>query len=262
MKSTTLADLFYWLGINPFYVVSLLVFLVPLLSFLFFTVVTGFDLLSSVLFTLFVFGGSSLIFYLYFHRNPHREITVDSNVVLSPADGIVVYVKQIKHDEIIESVKKKNHMKLSELLDVTSDQVKNGTGYIIGIELRLFDVHVTRSPISGVKVLDHHVSGRIVPMTHPLFEVINDRETVVLKEEQNSALALQVAIVQIATFITRTVNSFVRDKKQVKQGARLGMIRLGSQVDVVIYSEHVNILVKEHDRVYAGLTKIAEKVNV
>lgn len=262
MRSTTLADLFYRVRINPFYVVSLLVFLVPIGSFLFFTLVTGFDLLSSVLFTLFVFGVCSVVFYLYFHRNPHREITVDSNVVFSPADGTVVYVKEINQGEIIESVKKKHRMKLTELLDVETSEVKNVTGYIIGIELQLFDVHVTRAPISGVKVLDHHVSGRIVPMTNPLFEVINDRETVVLKEDQNSALALQVAIIQIATFITRTVKSVVRHKKQIQQGEQLGMIRLGSQVDVVIYSEHVNILVKEYDRVYAGRSRIAEKVNV
>jgi len=209
---------------------------------------------------------SSFVFYLYFHRNPKRELTSDDHAVLSPADGMVVYIKEIHQGTIIESVKKKNHMKLTELLDIKdTDTLDTGsssaTGYIIGIEMRLFDVHITRAPITGIKLLDYHVSGRIVSMTNPGFEYINDRETVVLRQEthpNNDSHSLQIAIVQIATFITRTVKSYVRDKTNIRQGEPLGMIRLGSQVDLVIYSKDVHILVKEHDRVYAGITKIAE----
>lgn len=264
MKSTVLADLFYRLDLNPFYVIASLVFLVPLSTFL--VAMVFFDYLYSLGVMLGVFLCCSLLFYLYFHRNPDRDIRFDENAILSPADGQVVYVKQIKQGEIIESVKNGNRMKLVELLDVTDGQVqaKEASGFIIGIELRLFDVHVTRAPIGGVKVFDHHVSGRIVPMTNPLFEVINDRETVVLQQddEQNDSLSLQVAVVQIATFITRTVKSFVREKNQIEQGERIGMIQLGSQVDVVVFSEDVNILVAVGDRVYGGVTKLAENTKL
>lgn len=213
-----------------------------------------------------VFLVCSLVFYLYFHRNPKRDIVTDDLAVLSPADGSVVYIKEIQQGTIIESVKKKNHMKLTELLDIKdTDTLDTGsssvTGYIIGIEMRLFDVHITRAPITGTKLLEHHVSGRIVSMNNPGFEYINDRETVVLRQEthpNNGSRSLQIAVVQIATFITRTVKSYVRDKTSIRQGEPLGMIRLGSQVDLVIYSKDVHILVKEHDRVYAGITKIAE----
>ena len=264
MKSTVLADLFYRWGINPFYLVSFLVFLVPISSLLFFTLVTGFALITSMVITVVIFVCCSVIFYVYFHRNPERTIHSDAQAVLSPADGKIVYIKKIKQGEIIESVKKKNRMKLVELMDVTDKSVNaaGANGYIIGVELQLFDVHVTRAPITGKKVLDHHVSGRIVAMTNPHFEFINDRETVVIKEPSSDASGLQVAVVQIATFITRTVKSFVRDKTEITQGDLLGMIRLGSQVDVVIFSPDINILVKEHDRVYAGMTKVAEKTRL
>jgi phosphatidylserine decarboxylase len=218
------------------------------------------------MYTLVVFVCLSLFFYLYFHRNPKREILLDDNSILSPADGRIVYIKRIQKGDIIESVKKSNHMKLSELLDIkdttTVDMGSSAAdGVIIGIELRLFDVHITRAPITGLKLLDHHVSGRIISMNNPDFEYINDRETVVLRkdiEPNNGSHSLQIAVVQIATFITRTVKSFVREKTHLNQGELLGMIRLGSQVDLIIFSNDTHLLVKEHDRVYAGITKIAE----
>ena len=90
MKSTVLADLFYRLGINPFYVVSFLVFFIPVACFLFFTVVTRFSLIFAIIGTIGVFVVCSVIFYVYFHRNPRRTIHNDMHAVLSPADGKVV----------------------------------------------------------------------------------------------------------------------------------------------------------------------------
>jgi phosphatidylserine decarboxylase len=201
-----------------------------------------------------------LVFFLYFHRTPKREISLDKNAILSPADGIVVYVKEFEKDIILESVKKKNYIKLTELIDVTKNNIglEKANGYIIGIELRLFDVHQTFAPISGKKILDHHVSGRIATMNNPFFEFINDRETVVIKQERNHS-SLKIAVVQIATFLTRTVKSLVKNKTNIIQGEPLGFIRLGSQVDLVIFSKDVKILVKEGNRTYGGFTKIAEK---
>lgn len=260
LESTKLADLFYRWEINPFYVVAALVILIPLCSVGFFSVVLQYKLTLSVMFTVIVFLLCCVLFYVYFHRNPQRQIVLDDSVLLSPADGRIIYIKEIVQGSILESVKKKNHMKLTELLDVPDAESSSATGYLMGIELRLFDVHVTRAPMTGDKLLDHHVSGRIVSMNTPGFERINDRETVVLQQENtlNDMHPLRIAVVQIATMLTRTVKSFVREKTHMIQGEPLGMIRLGSQVDLVIYSKDVRLLVKEHDRVYAGITKIAE----
>jgi phosphatidylserine decarboxylase len=237
------------------------VFLVPIGSVVVFSVDIGFGLLPSVVSTIIVFLVCSVVFYLYFHRNPKRDIVSDDRAVLSPADGTIVYIKEIQRGTIIESVKQKKRMRLTELLDIKDADSSSAIGYIIGIELRLFDVHVTRAPITGVKLFDHHVSGRIVSMGNPDFEYINDRETVLLQKndyQTKGTASLRIAVVQIATFLTRTVKSYVREKTRIIQGEPLGMIQLGSQVDLVLYSTDVHILVKEHDRVYAGVTKIAE----
>ena len=268
MRSTRLADLFYRWDINPLYVIGPLVFLVPISGFLFFTFAVGSTSLLSFLCTVVLFLVCSVVFWLYFHRNPPRDLISDDHGVLSPADGTIVYIKEITQGMIVESVKKNNHMRLSELLGVKDADGAGSslvTGYIIGIEMKLFDVHITRAPMSGRKLFDHHVSGEIVSIKNPGFEYINDRETVVIQQQKNEGNPqsglLQIAVVQIATFITRTVRSYVKDKDYIRQGEPLGMIRLGSQVDLVIYSKEVTLLVKEHDRVYAGVTKIAE-INV
>ncbi len=267
MKSTKLADLFYRLDVNPFFVVVLGVLIVPVVIYVILSVLFDWSIWYSFLSTIAIFCLCSLIFIVYFHRNPKRSIPLDDHSILSPADGQVVYIKTVKKGKIIESTKKKNTMKLTELVDINNEMMKDATGVIIGIELRLFDVHITRSPVTGEKLLDHHVSGKIVPMTNPLFEFINDRETVVINksmsEDNKSDRSLfAVAIVQIATFITRTVKSFVKEKTMITQGEPLGSIRLGSQVDLVLFSSNVNLLVSVGDRVYAGISKIAEIKNV
>ena len=90
MKSTGLADLFYKWDINPFYVVTVLVFLVPALVFLFFFGFAQLSILISIGLTLLVLIVFFVVFYLYFHRNPEREIVEDGRYLLSPADGKVV----------------------------------------------------------------------------------------------------------------------------------------------------------------------------
>ncbi len=252
MKSTQLSDLFYKWDINPFYLIALLVFIYPVCVFIFFLMLMQFSFTGSIISTLLVLCISFAVFYLYFHRNPNREIKKDDSIIFSPADGKIVYVKKITNGEIIESVKQEKSILLSELFD--TDDIESCDGYIIGIEMRLFDVHITRSPITGKKIFEHYVSGKIVTMNHPRFEYINERDTVVIQNEDG----FQVAVVQIATFLARTVKSFVTKKDMVDQGEPIGIIRFGSQVDLVIFSKDVTILVKEHDRVYGGVSKIAE----
>lgn len=234
----------------------LLVFVVPVGSFLLFGFGFGISLMLSVVATLIVFSLCCVVFYLFFHRNPNRKVTSDDYAVLSPADGRIVYIKKIQCGNIIESVKHKNPILLTELSGINEVDAAPVSGYVIGIELRLFDVHVTRAPVSGAKLWDHHKSGRIISMGNPDFEYINDHETVLLQTDGSGGF--RIAVVQIATFLTRTVKSFVREKTRIAQGEPLGMFRLGSQVDIVLFSPNVHLLVKEHDRVYAGLTRIAE----
>lgn len=263
MKSTILADLFYKWNINPFYFALLFIFIIPISTFLISFIILNNSFSYSLIYVILIFFIFSVIFYSFFNRNPKREVISDDNSILSPADGKIVYIRKIHHGEIIESVKNENHMQLNELLDIYNNSSENGCGFIIGIEMRIFDEHITRAPITGIKLLQHHVSGKIVTMNNPLFEFINDRETLVLKQNKNindGVSNIQIAVIQIATFIARSVKSFVSNKTIIKQGEPIGIIRLGSQVDIVIFSTDIKLIINEGDRVYAGITKLAEIV--
>lgn len=251
MKATRLADLCYSLDINPFYIVLVSVFIYPLFIFIITNMLLEISIWWSLLIVIVLFALASFIFILYFHRNPTRIIDTDENMILSPADGKVVYVKKF-HNGNIKSDKHGKIITIEELMKKKQDQVNSG--FIIGIEMRLFDVHIIRSPVSGKIFSENHISGNIISMSHPDFELINERETV----ELESDTGLRIAVIEIASFLARTIKSYVHNVSSIKQGSKIGIIRFGSQVDLVIFSNSLNLLVKKDDRAYAGITKIAE----
>jgi len=255
MKSTRLADLFYNLNINPFYLIAPSPFILFSILYIMFYFLFEFTLLISIGFSLGVVILAFLIFYIYFHRDPDRETTDDSNKILAPADGCIDYVKKIKKGKVIKSKKNGREFELNELMN--TDGYSNSDGYIIGIEMRLLDVHITRSPISGDKESEIHTRGKIVSMSDPMFEVKNERDTIIIENSDG----FKIGVVQIASVLARTIDSFIEDKTTLEIGERLGLIRFGSQVDTVIFSEEIEIKVEEGDRAYAGVTELAEIKN-
>lgn len=85
--------------------------------------------------------------FFYFFRNPERVAPLGNNVV-SPADGIVVYVKEVERGEIPIATKNRKKIRLDEITKLDR-QDELSQGYIIGIFMTLFSVHVNRSPITG-----------------------------------------------------------------------------------------------------------------
>ena len=246
-----LANICHELNINPFYVVLVLgialIFGVPLiLTYLnvppFFVVLIWVVILLS----------SAISFLIYFYRNPERDPPKNENVIVSPADGMIVYIKKIKKGEIPFSIKGKNIIKIDEL--TKSDEFKDKDGYIIGVEMRLFDVHVNRSPIQGVVKLSRHNPGKFISMTRKEFEIMNESHTTTLEHRRG----YRIGVVQIATFLVRGVESYLREGDLVGLGERIGRIKIGSQVDVIIPFTTIKLWAKEGDRVYAGESILAE----
>ena len=246
-----LANICHKLDINPFYVVLVLgialIFWVPLiLTYLnappFFVV-----LIWVVILLL-----SVISFLIYFYRDPERDPPKNENVIVSPADGMIVYIKKIKKGEIPFSIKGKNIIKIDEL--TKSDEFKDNDGYIIGVEMRLFDVHVNRSPIQGVVKLSKHNPGKFISMPKTEFEIMNESHTIILEHKSG----YRIGVVQIATFLVRGIECYVREGDLVKLGERIGRIKFGSQVDVIIPFTIIKLRVKEGDRVYAGESILAE----
>jgi phosphatidylserine decarboxylase len=199
----------------------------------------------SVVFFLFV----GLFFYRFF-RNPKRDISIDKNDIVAPADGRIIYIKELEVNQTPVSIKK---MRVSNISEITKTDLLSQPCYLIGIAMTLFDVHFNRAPVEGEIILVKHTSGTAIGLNTPESTLTNERNTVVLKREDG----LMAGIVQIAARGVRRCIVMAEVGKKVKKGEIIGKIRWGSQTDLII-PRNSFILVREGEQVYAGTTTIAK----
>jgi hypothetical protein len=103
----------------------------------------------------------ALVAILYrFYSDPERSPPETEKVVLSPADGKIIYVSPVEKDQPLVSTKGHKSFRLDE---ITSTSLLPDTAYLIGIEMNLLNVHVNRSPIEGKIVLQKHIRAGSCP---------------------------------------------------------------------------------------------------
>jgi phosphatidylserine decarboxylase len=192
-----------------------------------------------------------VILFLYrFFRNPSREITSNADEIVSPADGRVIYIKELEKGQIPVSVKK---YRLASIEEITKTPVPEQPCYLIGIAMTLFDVHMNRAPISGKVIMVKHTPGVYLGLNKPESTVVNERNTIVIEREDG----IMAAVIQIAARYVRRCIISVGEGEAVTSGAIIGKIRWGSQADLVI-PRNCEIMVREGEQVYAGETIIAK----
>lgn len=185
-----------------------------------------------------------------FYRDPDRDSPVGEDLVVSPADGEIVYVKRSQRGRLPISTKHHHDVELEEL---TRTRVHEGESIVVGIGMNFMDVHVNRAPIAGRIALRQHFPGRFGSLRRPQAVFENERATTLIVGRK-----LEVVVVQIASRLVRQIASYVREGDEVGAGDRIGVIRLGSQVDVVLPCRgDLDVLVREKDRVKAGSSVIA-----
>jgi len=173
------------------------------------------------------------VFTAFFFRDPDREPSKErpltGRTVLSPADGTVIEVAEDEENDFIK-----------------------GKVTRVSIFLSIFNVHVNRIPISGR--VEHLVyrKGKF----HAAF---NSKAS---EENEQSIIGLQTScgkmlFKQIAGAIARRVIYYLSEGDEVNAGARFGIIRFGSRVDIMIPIPN-SIFVKKGDRVASGHTLIGE----
>ena len=177
----------------------------------------------------------------YFPRDPAR--TVDPTaVVVSPADGRIVYVADVAEGTVPIAIKGKRAIPLDEIV---KGKHRPSQGVLIGIFMSPFDVHYQRSPIAGiVEEVSYHpaqynyVMGsmflrnlfRIQPMyARSPHIVANERNIIHIRGRDRDAYVVQIADQQV-----NKIDSYVRPGDQVIAGQKIGMIRRGSQVDLFL----------------------------
>jgi phosphatidylserine decarboxylase len=166
-----------------------------------------------------------VVFFLWFFRDPNRLIPGEAGALVSPADGKITDVSPL---------------------------ILNGTPRLrISIFLNVFDVHVNRSPVSGVIRSVQYQKGKFVNAMNAASAELNEQNVVTVEGEGQV-----VVFKQIAGLLARRI---VFDKKvgdRVERGERVGLIKFGSRVDVLLDASAV-LAVKVGDRVKGGSSVLA-----
>ncbi len=198
----------------------------------------------------FVLGFAFILTMIRFWRTPNRKITAAEKEFISPADGNIIYVSKIEKGEVPLSVKKGLEASLDE---VTQTDLLETPCWLIGINMTPFDVHKNLSPIDGKVILNKHINGEFLSLKDPMALARNERNTLVVQNDE-----MTVGIVQTASRLVKRIDSYVKEGDTIKRGQWFGMIRFGSQVDVIIPQSY-NPSVEIGEQVYAGKSIIAKK---
>jgi phosphatidylserine decarboxylase len=194
---------------------------------------------------------SALSFVAFrFYRDPERRPPDRDDVVVSPADGKVVYVHRSRGGELPVSAKSGRPYTLDEL---TKTPFEQSEAIVIGIALNFLDVHVNRAPIEGQVTLcrRHEGSFRSLRVLAAVFE--NERATAIIERD-----GFRVAVVMIASRLVRRITTCVQTGQRLACGQRIGAIRFGSQVDVVMPAAQLErVAVGPGSTVVAGESIIA-----
>ena len=174
------------------------------------------------------------IWVYYFFRDPERIVIEDSNYLVSPADGRISSISEVK-GPIELGLDNKQFTKVSIFMNV-------------------FDCHVNRSPSNGEIEEIFYKPGKFLNASLDKASEENERNYFKIKSEETNE---NIVVVQIAGLIARRIVTQVQKSQKVKQGERLGMIRFGSRVD--IYFSQRNTMVKVGQNVIAGESLIARK---
>jgi phosphatidylserine decarboxylase len=168
-------------------------------------------------------------FFLWFFRDPERAIPAGSGLIVSPGDGLV-----------------------TETVTITTP---DGPRQRISIFLSVFDVHVNRSPIGGVLSCVRYQKGKYLNAMNPASAVENEQNAVTVRGE-GADDGVEITFKQIAGLLARRIVFNFQEGNKVERGQRVGLIKFGSRVDVVLPAAAV-LRVKVGQRVKGGSSVLA-----
>jgi phosphatidylserine decarboxylase len=126
-----------------------------------------------------------------------------------------------------------------------------GSRLRISVFLSVFDVHVNRAPVAGTVKAVEYREGQFLNAMNSLSAVVNEQTLVVL-----DAGTCEISYKQIAGLLARRIVCTVKVGDRVQRGQRVGMIKFGSRVDVLMPADAVP-RVDRGSRVLGGSTILA-----
>jgi phosphatidylserine decarboxylase len=175
------------------------------------------------------------IWCVAFFRDPERKTPDGPGLIISPADG-----------------------KLLPIIDAVPP-IELGLGEAprprLSIFMNVFDVHVNRNPVSGNVVALAYRAGKFFNASFDKASIHNERMSIRLRPERTDG-ARDLAVVQIAGLVARRIVCDLSQGQGVQRGARFGIIRFGSRVDIYL-PPGTEILVQSGITTRAGETILA-----
>ncbi len=197
--------------------------IINLVSFYFIS--AGMPLVSLLLFILTL---GLLLFLISFFRIPNRQLTIQENAIVAPADGKVVVIEEVQADEYF-----------------------NDRRIQVSIFMSPLNVHVNRNPISGEVMYSQYHKGKYLVAWHPKSSTENERHSVVYRKDGR-----EILVKQIAGALAKRIVNYLKAGQTVKQTDEMGFIKLGSRVDLLLPLD-AKIHVKLGDKPQGGVTVIA-----
>jgi phosphatidylserine decarboxylase len=165
------------------------------------------------------------LFVFSFFRNPDRVVPQDRGLIVAPADGRVVVIKNEK------------------------EQGRCGTR--LSIFLAIWNVHVNRAPAAGKIIRLDYQPGKFLAAWDEQASFQNEQNVFRQSTEYG-----EIVYKQIAGWVARRVVSWKKAGDEVARGERIGLVRFGSRVDLWL-PEEAEILTKVGENVKGGSTVLA-----
>ncbi len=170
---------------------------------------------------------------VWFFRDPRRRVPQGDGLVVSPADGKVVAVEEIEHDEFV-----------------------GGPAVLIGIFLSIFSVHINRMPVAGRVIGLRYKPGKCLNALRP--ESARENEHLAVRLEEATPPYRRMIVRQITGAIARRIVCWLKPGDELAAGEQFGMIKLGSRTELLLpRQEGLQIEVELGQKVQAGTSVLA-----
>lgn len=168
------------------------------------------------------------LFIVWFFRNPRRNIPDTSDLIVAPADGKIIEVKEEFEKRFL-----------------------NERTIKISIFMSIFNVHINRIPYSGKVLSVSYNPGRFISANRDKASLENEQNAVIIGTKEGK----RILFIQIAGLIARRIVCRLNAGNSVERGERFGLIRFGSRVEIFLPPD-VELKISKGSKVKGGETVI------
>ncbi|MDP6545218.1 MAG: phosphatidylserine decarboxylase [Phycisphaerae bacterium] len=168
------------------------------------------------------------LWVLWFFRDPERTVPQGEGLFISPADG-----------------------RIADITNIGPESELGRDGVRIGIFMNIFNVHLSRCPIDGTVESIAHRPGAFLDVRDPHASERNESTTIRLRYEHQGA-EYPVVFRQIAGLVARRIVTDLAPGQPVTRGQRVGMIKFGSRLELLVPAELVSKVCVEVGQISRG----------